>query len=1030
MVKAWLAGNLSMLALIGGAQADELKVQFNRDIRPILSENCYTCHGPDASKRKAKLRLDRKEGAFAELGAGRFAVVAGKPDESSLYQRVSSTNDKRIMPPAATGKKLTPDQVSKLKAWIDQGAVWQEHWAFIAPVAPSIPAVKNKTWARNAVDTFILNRLEQDGLQPSPEAGKESLIRRLTFNLMGLPPSIADLDVFLADASPDAYDRLVERLMRSPQYGEHMARLWLDGARYGDTHGLHLDNERSIWPYRDWVIQAFNDNKPFDRFTIEQIAGDMLPQPTRDQLVATGFNRCNVSTSEGGAIPDEFAARYAVDRVETFSTVWMGLTTGCAACHDHKYDPIAQKEFYQLYAFYNSLDEDPMDGNALNHPPVISLPTPEQEAKLAKYDREADTVRRVIQAGLAAVNYEDPLPMSALANYAAREFVWVDDALPEGAETSKDAESWQFVQNGPVYSGDKAHLGKADKTGQHFFTKAQNPLRVGKGDRLFAYVYLDPQNPPKTVMLQFNTDGWDHRAYWGEDLIAYGTNDTPGHRLMGPLPEIGRWVRLEIEAGKLDLKAGSKIHGLAFTQYGGTVHWDKAGIVSKYPQAAEPFDSLVLWDAWQRELENPGLPEPVKQAVKTEPDKRNTDQQRVVREYFIENIYAGTKRIFEPLHEQMAKIVRERQQLDASIPRTYITRELKQPRPAYLLKRGQYDMKGDQVFADVPAILPRLPKDAPHNRLSLAQWLVDPKHPLTARVTVNRFWHYHFGTGLVKTVENFGSQGDSPSHPELLDWLATEFIASGWDVKHLQRLIVTSAAFRQSSAIRPDLLDKDPENRLIARGPRFRLDAETIRDSALAESGLLIEKIGGHGVHPYQPEGIWEAVAYPTSTTAKFAQDSGDALYRRSLYTFWKRTAPPPTMMIFDTPSRESCRVRRERTNTPLQSLALLNDIQYVEAARQMACRLLREGGKTVDQRIGFAFRLATARLPDPTEYRILRDLFQKNMEEFQAHADAAAKLIQVGESKPPASMPPVELAAWTMVANAILNLSETISNN
>jgi hypothetical protein len=499
---------------------------------------------------------------------------------------------------------------------------------------------------------------------------------------------------------------------------------------------------------------------------------------------------------------------------------------------------------------------------------------------------------------------------------------------------------------------------------------------------------------------------------------------------MGSLPEAGKWVRLEVEAERVGLKPGSLVHGAAFAQYGGVVSWDKAGIVSKYPQAGEAFESLTVWDAWQGGMDNPSLPESVKQAVKIEVGKRNADQQRALREYFLENIYAGTRPLFEPMREQLGKISREREKLDAAIPRTYVTRELKQPRAAYILKRGQYDMKGDQVFPDVPAVLPRLPADAPRNRLGLAQWLIDSKHPLTARVTVNRFWHYHFGTGLVKTVENFGSQGDSPSHPELLDWLATEFVASGWDVKHLHRLIVGSAAFRQSSVVRRDLQDKDPENRLLARGPRFRLDAEIIRDAALAASGLLVEKAGGHGVRPYQPEGIWEAVAYPTSTTARFSQDAGEALYRRSLYTFWKRTAPPPTMTLFDAPSRESCRVRRERTNTPLQSLALMNDIQYIEAARKLACRLLHEGGKTVDQRIAFAFRLATARFPDAQECHLLRDLFQKNIDWYQTRAEEAAKLVQVGESKNTETVPAPELAAWTMVANAILNLSETISNN
>ncbi len=1027
--KAWRWTLLAAACWTAPMEAGEPPVQFNRNIRPILSENCFTCHGPDASKRKAKLRLDQKAGALADLG-GRFAIVPGKPDESTVFKRISQAAAKGLMPPAQTGKKLTSAQIAKVRLWIEQGAQWQDHWAFVAPVTPPIPEVKNKTWPRNVVDHFILARLEQEGLQPSPEASRETLVRRLTLDLTGLPPTPAEVDQFLADRAPDAYDRWVERLLRSPRYGEHLARFWLDGARYGDTHGLHLDNERSIWPYRDWVVKAFNENQPFDRFTVEQLAGDLLPAPTRDQLVATGFIRCNVTTSEGGAIPEEFAARYAVDRAETMSTVWMGLTAGCAVCHDHKYDPLPQREFYQLYAFFNNLDEDPMDGNALLPPPVVKLSSPQQEQQLAAYARQIENVERVIRAGVAAVEYQDAFTPQEARNLAPTEFIWIDDSLPEGAQPSKDESAWNFTMGGshPVYSGGCAHTQTTEKTAQHFFTEARHPLRVGKGDKLFAYVYLDPLNPPKAVMLQFNSDGWDHRAFWGEDLIEMGKTNSPGRFPAGSMPEAGRWIRLEVDASQVGLAPGAMVNGWAFTQHGGTVYWDRAGLVSRLPQARQPFESLAVWDQWQREMNTPSVPDPVRQAIKQEPAKRSAEQQKQIREHFLEHIYAGTRPVFDPLHEKVAGLRRERDQLDASIPRSLITRELKQPRASHILIRGAYDNKGGQVFPEVPSILPRLPQGAPRNRLGLAQWLVDPQHPLTARVAVNRFWHNHFGVGLVKTTENFGSQGEPPSHIELLDWLAADFVASGWDVKHLHRLLVTSAAYRQSSRVRPEL--QDPENRLLAHGPRYRLDAEVIRDSVLAVSGLMVEKQGGRGVRPYQPEGIWEAVAYPTSTTAKYQADSGEALYRRSLYTFWKRTAPPPSLVTFDAPSRESCRVRRERTNTPLQALALLNDIQYVEAALKLAQRIWREGGGTLDQRLAFGFRLVTARHPDPRECEILRSLYQANLAEYQQHGESARKLLQSPGGAWDETIPAPELAAWTLVANAMLNLSETITNN
>ena len=1028
----WIAGVVALAASARAASsspATQGRVDFAREIRPLLSDNCFTCHGPDEAKRKARLRLDTREGVLAER-RGRPAVVPGKPTDSELIARITATDEDDLMPPPDSGKKLTPEQIDRLTRWITQGAEWKEHWAFAPPRKPEVPLLQARGWARNPIDLFVLARLEAEGLKPSSTASQETLIRRVTLDLTGLPPTPAEVDTYLSDTAPGAYERLVEQLLKSPRYGEQMARLWLDGARYGDTHGLHLDNERAIWPYRDWVIQAFNDNQSFDQFTVEQLAGDLLPNPTRDQLIATGFNRCNVTTSEGGAIPEEFAARYAIDRVEATATVWMGLTAGCAACHDHKYDPLTQKEFYQLFAFFNNLDEDAMDGNALLPPPTIRLATPDQEGRLAGYDRQLGQVEKVIRAALLVVDDPEPPKPGELTNAAPQEFVWVDEDLPEGAKPSMDAEAWKFItcKEGPVLSGQRAAAQTAKERGQHLFTDAKQKLLIGRGDKLFAHVFLDSQDPPREIMLQFNAGSWEHRAFWGEDLIDWGKADSPERRRVAALPEAGQWVRLEVEAEAVGLQPGDEVHGLAFTQHGGTVYWDKAGIVSKAPQGGAGFRSQQAWERFQLEVKEPKLPEDVRKALKEEPAKRSRDRQQRLRDYFLEFVRVDTRPIFDPLRQQLDGLKKEREDYDRSLTHTMITRELKQSRETHVLVRGAYDKKGEPVSPDVPSMLPRLPEGQPRNRLGLARWLVDPNHPLTARVTVNRIWQQHFGVGLVKTAENFGSQGESPSHPELLDWLASEFVARGWDVKALHRLIVTSSTYRQSSATTPELAQRDPENRLLAHGPRFRLDAEAIRDSVLAVSGLLVEKLGGRSVRPYQPDSIWEPVAYPTSTTAKYRKDEGEALYRRSLYTFWKRTAPPPSMMVFDAPMRESCRVRRERTNTPLQALALLNDVQYIEAARHLAGRMMKEGGVNAAGRLAFGFRLATARLPDQPEAEVLRRLYEDQVRTFQQDPEAAKKLIALGDSRPDASLDASDLAAWTMVANTLLNLSETIT--
>ena len=1027
-VCAFLTG-LSTRAPAAEAKA-RARVDFNRDIRPILSDNCYACHGPDSGKRKAGLRLDLKEAALAKLKSDNFAIVPGDPAKSALIARITNKDEDERMPPLKTGKHLTDAQIDLLRRWIVQGAVWQGHWSFIKPERPSPPATTGKRWARNPIDQFILARIEKEKLKPSPEADRATLIRRVAFDLTGLPPTPTEVDAFFADKQPDAYERLVDRLLQSPRFGEHEARYWLDVARYGDTHGLHLDNERSLWPYRDWVVSAFNRNQPFDQFTIEQLAGDLVESPTREQKIASGFNRCNVTSSEGGAIDDEFYMRYAVDRTETTSVVWMGLTAGCAVCHDHKFDPISQREFYQLYAFFNSLTEKAMDGNALLPPPIWKLPTPDQKEKLDRLNETLAERERVVRDAVAKVDYAEPPADRKPSEIERGDFVWVEDDFPAGAKAESSGADRKWIGEGRIHSGKRA-LTRTDKgLAQDFFTGARQALMIGKDDKLFAYVYLDPADPPKAIMLQFHTSDWLNRANWGdEDAIPFGDKGTTQKLLLGALPATGQWVRLEVDAEKVGLKPGAKVDGFAFTQFGGTVNWDKAGLMTATAQEDLAGISQIEWEKQEKAREKKDVPKPVEEALKADDAKRTDEQKKLLRDHYIANVYAPVREPFSPLLKARDEAKKPRDDLDNSLVATMIMQEMEKPRPSFVMKRGQYDQPGDPVTPAVPAMLPPLKSSGTTNRLDLARWLVSPDHPLTARVTVNRFWQQFFGTGIVKSSGDFGAQGEWPSHPELLDWLATEFLHTDWDVKRMIRLMVTSATYRQSSAVSEALRQKDPENRLLARGPRFRLDAEVIRDNALYVSGLLIEKMGGRGVRPYQPSGIWEAVGYTSSNTAKFEQDHGEALYRRSLYTFWKRTAPPPYLTTFDAPSREKYCTRRERTDTPLQALVTMNDPAYVEAARHFSERMIGHA-KGAEDRLEFGFRLVTARQPSSSEKAILRETLKKHLARYQSNPDAAKKLVAVGESPVNDKLDSTELAAYTMVASLLLNLDETLNKN
>ncbi|HET6882399.1 MAG TPA: PSD1 and planctomycete cytochrome C domain-containing protein [Pirellulales bacterium] len=1041
------------------------QVRFNRDVRPIMSDTCFKCHGPGT--RKSGLRLDLPDEAMKPAESGTTPIVPGQPEKSEAVRRVFAADESEVMPPPEAHKSLTPEQKETFKRWVEQGAVYEKHWSFEPPVQSPAPQVDDRAInVRNPIDAFVIERLQRDGLSMSPEADRETLIRRVSFALTGLPPTLEELDRYLADASPAAYEKMVDCYLASPRFGEELARHWLDLARYADTHGLHLDNERQMWPYRDWVVRAFNQNMPFDQFTVEQLAGDLLPQmghgqetgpnpqeigpnaqekgpnaqetgAKREQLVATGFIRCNVSTSEGGSIAEEWVFRNALDRTTTMAEAWMGLTAGCCVCHDHKFDPISTKEYYSLYAFFHSAADPPLDGNALLTAPTLKLASPADERKLADYDGQIAALQKQVDEKAAGIAYVDPASVEPRPAAEVVEQVWFDDDFPPGGRVfASPGQPTQYVTaaDGRVMSGGRA-LKRVDQGLAQDVCEGVPPLEIPANGKLFAHVWIEAADPPKSLMLQYFKGGWLHRAVWGEyDAIQWGRAGTTERVHVGPLPEAGKWVRLEVEAKTVGLNTGDQVTGFAFTQFGGTVFWDKAGVAGQSDPASDPRRSLLAWWKQQTGKDTPGAPPEINQLVKAGPDKKpSPEQEKKIRDYYLQAVCADTKPQFEPLTKELASVKQARETFDKSIPSTFIFRDLPQPRESFVMLRGQYNKPGDKVEPGVPAVLPPLAKDDAArraNRLDLARWLVSPEHPLTARVAANRLWQQMFGVGLVKTSYDFGSQGELPSHPELLDWLAVWYRENGWDTKALLRLMVTSATFRQSSHVTSELWKRDPENRLYARGPRLRLDAEQLRDNALFVSGLLNPAMGGKGARPYQPPNIWEPVGFVGSNTSRYEQDHGAALYRRSLYTFFKRTAPPPFMANFDAPNRESFCTRRERTDTPLQALQLMNDVQHFEAARALAERILAEGSGTAAERIAYGYRLVLSRRPAADELAVVEDLLRKELTRYQQNAEAARQAVRNGESTPKAGLAEPELAAYTLVANLLLNLDETLTRN
>jgi hypothetical protein len=1150
-------------------------IDYNRDIKPILSENCYACHGPDHEKRKAGLRLDLRDELFKPLKSGAIAVVPGDLIKSELVRRITAADQDDRMPPLKSGHTLTPAQIETLTRWVQEGARWSGHWAYLKPERPPLPDVKNQAWARNPIDGFVLARLERDGLQPSPEADKSRLIRRASLDLRGLPPTVEEVDDFLYDNSPGAYDKLVDRFLKSPHYGERMAQDWLDLARYADSQGYHHDSHRDLWPWRDWVIKAFNDNKPFDQFTLEQLAGDLLPNPTRDQRIATGFHRNEMTTSEGGAMPEEYAVKYVVGRVDTTARVWLGTSLACAECHDHKYDPITQKEYYRFFAYFNTIAENGLDQD-LNPVPRLTLDTPEQHAKADQFTKEIAALEKAHQSMLevpseaqanAQRQWQDRWRQNVVRNWAELEAANLTSA--NGSTLSKLPDR-SILVSGPNPNQDsytvELHTALKRLTGLKLEALPHQQLPGGgsgrgpKGEFVLSKIEVQARSlhpeqataPPapafgnwfsigpfkaesphegfeKAFGPETNTDTnksysdgkltWVERPQWldgelhtltsangtayffrkievrepafaklslgsqdnlqvwwnGRKLLANevsrraapdqdrvvvwlspGTNklvvkvssalapafyfkllsepvteavvDLTGaaadfhqndHSVQGALdsnPESGWGVGDSMTAHAAFFRAE---HPFGFSE--GTAL--TVGLKFESAQAQSTLGRFRLAVTTSEDLAGfTTLPENIIASLLREPAELSKSEWADVQAYYRET--------FVPEVQDLSKLIENQRKAQReflnSLPVTMVMQEMEKPRDTFVLVRGSFQQHGEKVTPGVPESLFPMPVDYLPNRLGLARWLVHPDNPLVSRVTVNHFWQHYFGTGLVKTAEDFGSQGEWPSHPELLDWLATEFIRSGWDVKALQRLIVTSATYRQATTVSAAWLQRDPDDRLLGRFPRLRLDAEAIRDNALVVSGLFNPKIGGPSVYPYQPPGLWETVAF--ENTRKYEQSQGTENYRRGLYTYWRRSLPYPSLITFDAPPRETCTVRRPRTNTPLQALTLMNDPVYAEAARVFGQRILREGGGTLESRVEYAFRICLGRPPTAPERAVLENAFRRHLKTFEVDRIAASKLIHVGASAPPVELDICELAAWTVIGNTLLNLDETIN--
>jgi len=1055
-----------LASLLGPVGAAEL--QFNRDIRPLLSENCLACHGPDPGSRKAGLRLDTRESLFGPTKDEGPVVVPGKPEESALWKRLTQTDPDEVMPPPESHKELKPAQKELVKRWIVQGAPWQPHWSFLKPERPVVPPAPSAKpdapdgLGRNPIDALVVAKLAEKGMTMNPEADRRTLARRLSLDLIGLPPNPADVEPFVTDPAPDYYEKYVRRLIDSPQWGEHRGRYWLDAARYADTHGLHFDNYREMWPYRDWVIQAFNRNQPFDQFVVEQIAGDLLPDATQDQLVATGFQRCNMTTNEGGTIEEENLSIYANDRVTTTGWVFLGLTSNCAACHDHKFDPFTTRDFYSMAAFFQNTQQSGFDGNVKDgaNASMVVVSDPPDQARWKSLPSEIEVGKQVIEqrrqdaepefaqwvGGLKVDDLDRELSLNGLVFRAP-----LNEGNTNAFAVTVGSSLTQVKPMGGVTLATNAFFGPAP-----LFAKDVTAQFADVGDfdhgqpfSFGAWVFVPPNyNETAAIFARMDPDsagyrGWDlwiQQGQFATHLVHQWPENALKIRTQKRLAQKGQWQHVFVTYDGSGKPEGVKlfVDGVPAE----TEAENKKGITgslrAKAPftlaqrSTGSHFDGLGLQDVriYSRALAAAEVTtlahnSLLRTLVGTPVAEWKPEPKKAMFEYFLSTRYQP----FQDTQKALAKLETEKEGIRLKYPVTHVQREKADSMPmAAILFRGQYDQPKDKVEANVPAALNPLPPGAPKNRLGLAQWLVSPDNPLMARVTVNRFWQELFGTGLVKTTEDFGIMGENPVNPELLDWLAVEFQESGWDVKRLFKLMVMSQTYRQDAKTTPEKLEKDPNNRLLSRGPRFRMDAEMVRDYALSASGLLAPKIGGPSVKPYQPDGVWEPVAMPESNTKRYQRDSGDSLYRRSLYTFWKRAAPPASMEIFNAPSREVSCTRRERTNTPLQALATLNDPQFVEAARHLAESALQDSGGDTNQAVEAIAKRLLARSLRPEEQRVVRQALGEFTGFYTRQPGEAQKLISIGETEPASGIPAPQLAALTLVANQLLNLDEVLN--
>jgi hypothetical protein len=1010
------------LVLTRGAMSQD-KIDFDRDVRPILSNTCFACHGPDSNKRQAELRFDVEASVFADRD-GSPILVRGKPGESELIKRILTDDEDLVMPPRDQKQQLSKQDKEILKAWVEQGAPWRGHWSFEPVRRPAEPTVQNKAWPKNGIDFFVKKRLEEEGLSPSEIAAKHTLLRRISLDLTGLPPTIAELDAFLRDDSPEPYEKAVDRLLASPRFGEHFALSWLDAARYADTNGYQSDRTRTLWPWRDWVIRALNSNMPFDQFTVEQIAGDHLENPTQDQLVATGFHRNHMLNGEGGRIAEESRVEYVIDRVETTGAVWLGLTIGCGRCHDHKYDPVSQREFYNLYSYFNSIDERGNVDAGGNANPVMPVPTTEQTARKAELNaqvgdlqKELATIQQKSQAG------------------------WEKELLAEIA-SGKEKEYWLTLKPESLKSEQGQTLTVEDD-GVTILASGKNP----NTDTLQVTLKTDVKNVTavriEAVPYEKFTNGGFARSDSGNFVLtefrvdAKSTSEETASQAKFASAqasfEQGGWPVKNAFDGKPN--TGWAVHNPSDMRIprqamfvfekpiaGGEGTELRLELRHDSPHAfhnLSRFRVAITTEPGPKLDGSNGLPSQLIAALKVEAARRNAAQKKLIAEEFRKRSpeVKATQQKIDSARKQIGEI-------DKRIVRTMVMRDLAKPRETFVLIRGTWDQpdKEKPCAPDTPGCLPPLPEGSPKNRLALARWLVDKGNPLTPRVVVNRYWQHFFGQGLVKTTEDFGSQGDRPTHPLLLEWLASEFVSSGWNVKHMLKLIVMSSTYQQSSKRTKELAERDSENTLLARGARFRLTSQAIRDQALLLSGLVVEKIGGPPVKPYQPAGIWSDLSLGKIS---YQRESGEALYRRSIYTFWRRGSAPTS--LFDVASRQVCKVRVSRTNTPLHSLILFNETGYIEASRNFAERVMKAETDPA-ARLALAFRMATARQPTTREAEVLLGLLAEVQKDFSSDAESASKYLTAGESKADASLQPVELAAFTMVTHLILNLDEVVT--